>query len=277
MPQRDLSVRDPRLAAELRQLRLGLSLENQVVARRINWSPSKLSRIESGTLGVTVRDLGSLLTFYKVPPQDKRTLLDFAAARLTARFRFPGDYFSGAQEASSVIEWAPLAVPRLLQTAGYAQALLESAQPVTGMTPQDVRGMTADLGRWQNGLDGDPPLELRALFDESVLYRLVGDASVMRGQLTQLAKATALPAVRLQVLTPGSGGPAGVAGFTCLGFRAEGRLPETSALLLDRRAGPVRADDPDEAWRCAKAFDYLWEAASPAGPAISRALAEAWS
>lgn len=276
MTLRDLSVRDPRLAVELRQLRLGLGLENQVVARRVNWSPSKLSRIESGTLGITVLDLDKLLTFYKVPPQDKQALLDFATARCAARFRFPGDYFSGAQDASSVIEWAPLAVPRLLQTAGYAQALLESAQPVTGMTPQDVRGMTADQGRWQNGLDGNPPLELRALFDESVLYRLVGDARVMRAQLTQLAKATALPAVQLQVLARDSGGPAGVAGFTCLGFQAEGRLPETTALLLDRRAGPVREDDPDEAWRYTKAFDYLWEAASPAGPAISRALDEAW-
>ena len=112
---------------------------------------------------------------------------------------------------------------------------------------------------------------------ESVLYRLVGDPSVMRAQLTQLAKASALPAVKLQVLTWDSGGPAGVGGFTCLEFAAEGKLPETAALLLDGRVGPARVDDPDEAWRYARAFDYLWEPASQPGPAISRALAEAWA
>jgi hypothetical protein len=277
MALHDPSVRDLRLATELRLLRHGLELENQVVARRLGWSASKLSRIESVSLGITVSDLDRLLTFYKLPAADKRALLDFAAGRTAARFRYPGDYFSGAQEAASVIEWAPLAVPRLLQTADYARSLLESAQPVTGMTPQQVRGMISDLGRWQNGLDGKPPLELRALFDESVLYRLVGDPSVMRAQLTQLAKASALPAVKLQVLTWDSGGPAGVGGFTCLEFAAEGKLPETAALLLDGRVGPARVDDPDEAWRYARAFDYLWEAASPAGPAISRALAEAWA
>jgi transcriptional regulator with XRE-family HTH domain len=276
MPLRDLSVRDPRLAAELRLLREGLHLENKVVAARLGWSASKVSRIESATLGITLHDLDRLLTFYKVPPDDKRALLAFADEQSAARFRFPGDYFSGAQEAASVIEWAPLAVPRLLQTADYARALLESAQPVTGMTPQDVRGMTTDQGRWQNSLDGNPPLGLRALFDESVLHRLVGDARIMRAQLTQLAKASSLPAVQMRVLTWDSGGPVGVAGFTCLEFAAVGKLHETAALLLDRRTGPVREDDPDEAWRYTRAFDYLWEAGSPAGPAISRALAEAW-
>jgi transcriptional regulator with XRE-family HTH domain len=277
MTLRDLSVRDPRLAAELRLLREGLHLENKMVAARVGWSASKLSRIESGTLGITLNDLNRLLTFYKVPPEDKKALLAFADEQSAARFRYPGDYFSGAQEAASVLEWAPLAVPRLLQTADYARALLESMQPVTGMTPQDVRGMTTDLGRWQDSLDGDPPLGLRALFDESVLDRLVGDVRVMRGQLTQLAKATSLPDVQLRVLTLGGGGPAGVAGFTCLEFAAVGKLRETTALLLDKRTGPVRVDDPDEAWRYTKAFDYLWEAGGPAGPAISKVLAETWA
>ncbi|MGW7572251.1 Scr1 family TA system antitoxin-like transcriptional regulator, partial [Streptomyces tendae] len=47
----------------------------------------------------------------------------------------------------------------------------------------------------QEVLRADPPLELRAVIDESVLHRGIGGPEVMRGQLAALREAAALPHV----------------------------------------------------------------------------------
>jgi hypothetical protein len=78
--------------------------------------------------------------------------------------------------------------------------------------------------------------------DEAVLRRPVGEAAVMRAQLSRLAGVARLPGVRLQVVPFARGGHAGASGsFSVLRF-AERDLPDvvymeqlTSAVYLDQR------------------------------------------
>jgi hypothetical protein len=86
------------------------------------------------------------------------------------------------------------------------------------------------------------PPRIWAVMDEAVLRRPVGEAAVMRAQLSRLAGVARLPGVRLQVVPFARGGHAGASGsFSVLRF-AERDLPDvvymeqlTSAVYLDQR------------------------------------------
>src|SRR5215831_4148876 len=55
-----------RLRAELRRLRLARDLSVETVTARVEWSTSKLIRIEGGQVGISVSDLNALLNEYGV-------------------------------------------------------------------------------------------------------------------------------------------------------------------------------------------------------------------
>ena len=68
------SVRERRLAAELRLLRTAGQLHGKDVATSLGWSASKVSRIETGRSGVSGDDLERLLELYAVPEQQAALL-----------------------------------------------------------------------------------------------------------------------------------------------------------------------------------------------------------
>src|SRR3954453_6536532 len=63
------SVRERRLAQELRLLRELGQLHGKDVAERLGWSASKVSRIENGRIGISSEDLELLIELYEVPEQ----------------------------------------------------------------------------------------------------------------------------------------------------------------------------------------------------------------
>src|SRR3954454_13152564 len=63
------SVRERRLARELRLLREAGQLHGKDVAERLGWSASKVSRIENGRIGISPDDLEVLIGLYEVPEQ----------------------------------------------------------------------------------------------------------------------------------------------------------------------------------------------------------------
>src|SRR4051794_23882272 len=87
-------VEDPvaarrRLHVELRKLRLEAGLTQRRVADRLDWSPSKIIRIESGATGVSVTDLRALLAEYGVSEEGTVAGLT-SMARLSRRQPFSG-------------------------------------------------------------------------------------------------------------------------------------------------------------------------------------------
>ena len=93
MPERDTpSVRERRLAHELRQLRVAAGLPGKDVAAALHWSPSKVSRIENGRSGIGADDLERLLLLYRVPEEQADFLRRLAPA---ARPRGWWDVFAG--------------------------------------------------------------------------------------------------------------------------------------------------------------------------------------
>lgn len=89
-------------------------------------------------------------------------------------------------------------VPGLLQTRGYATALLSSITAFQG-TPNDVAdAVEARLARSRVIREGDHRFSL--LIEESVLRYRLGDAETMAGQLGSLLEVMALPRVSLGVI-----------------------------------------------------------------------------
>ena len=64
------AVQRRRLRTELRRARLQAGLTPAQVAERMEWSLSKVIRIEAGTVGVSANDLKALLALYKIADED---------------------------------------------------------------------------------------------------------------------------------------------------------------------------------------------------------------
>jgi hypothetical protein len=111
------------------------------------------------------------------------------------------DFIGLEAEAESALTWQVVAVPGLLQTEEYARAI-HSAHQQTLRVPPGVseRRIAVRMIRQQILTARNPPLELSAVIDESVLLRKVGSHEVMSEQLHHLAEMARLPNVELRVL-----------------------------------------------------------------------------
>jgi transcriptional regulator with XRE-family HTH domain len=64
------------LRNELRQARQSAGLTQRQVATQMDWSQSKMLRIESGVVGISTTDLQALLTYYRVTEDRRRELVE---------------------------------------------------------------------------------------------------------------------------------------------------------------------------------------------------------
>jgi transcriptional regulator with XRE-family HTH domain len=229
------TVRRRRLAAELRRLRG--SRTGTTVAKALGWSPAKVSRYELGQGTFPLEEIEKLLDYYGVTEPRRAQLLalaeeanerawwyDYADALPTGYMEFIGL----EAEAASALDWQLVAVPGLLQTEEYARAIHAAHQQVILMPPGVFeRRIAVRMIRQEVLTARNPPLELSAVIDESVLLRKVGSREVMSAQLRYLAEIAQLPNVDLRVLPLQSETSLRADGFVVFGFGAQ---HETSKL-----------------------------------------------
>ncbi len=198
------AARRRRLGSALRQVRESAGLNLDQVADRLECSTSKISRVETGQIGVISRDVRDMLALYEVSPSDRDTIMAIMESSRTEVWWQPylsvltDEYISYEDEAAAIEAYEAQCVPGLLQTADYASALFLAARPDLGREDLDAR-IEVRLGR-QRRLTSDDPLHFWCVIDEAALTRPVGTADVMRAQLRHLVEATELPNITLQVL-----------------------------------------------------------------------------
>jgi transcriptional regulator with XRE-family HTH domain len=251
--------------------RSGLTLE--AAATRLEFSTSKLSRIENGQQVVDVHWVRSMLDLYDAG-ENWEELLDLARqARQPGWWRAYGltdlGYVPLEANASLVREFNITIVPGLLQTADYARAVFRSAaRPLDGERIE--RDVEVRMIRQRRLLAEDKPLRLEAIVDESVLYRPIGGHDVLREQLDHLIITAELDTVTLRVLPAEAAEHPGLSGgFIVLTF---GDLAEPDLVYVEHVIGAVHIEKGDEVARCTLAFDHLWSAAL--SPTDSVALLE---
>ena len=274
-----ISFADPRIGAELEAERLRRGWTGENAAAKLGWSPSKICRIEGARTSVTARALEQLIALYAIPEPRAgalRALNAAAAARRRGVLDGESDLLAGADLAGTVREWAPQYVPRLLQTPAYAEALANSRQRVIPTSPAMVRAQVAAVTRWQDRLTGDPPCQVRAVLDESVLRHVAGDDRVMRAQLGYIAEAGDMPgtSIEVRVLPFGCPAPSVPGGFIHMSYPpAEGLAACPDGVLLENLDGLYRPDlSESDIWKRQLMFGTLWELAEPAAAAVGRVL-----
>lgn len=203
----DPVVHKRRLKNELRQAREASGRTRVEVAAAMEWSPSKLNRIESGSVNITTNDLRALLDYYGITDRKRLDgLVDLArAAREPSWWTNYNDIvtpeyqaFLGFESSASVIRaFEPLFVPGLLQVREYARAVTKAASSI------EVKELEAlvDLRIERQQILGrsDSP-ETHFILDEAVIHRVVGDPEIMRGQLRHIRELSEHPSVTTHIV-----------------------------------------------------------------------------
>jgi transcriptional regulator with XRE-family HTH domain len=223
----DPTVQRLALRLQLRKIRIDADLTQKEVAKRLEWSPSKILRIESGENGVSATDLQALLTLYKVT--DPRRTEELARLAREGRRPSAGNYddvlskesqlLQRYEKSASIIrQFEPIVVPGLLQTREYAENMLRLYASPDDSERIVQRRIDARLER-QELLERDNPPEMFFILDEAVVRRRIGfeapgDAgrSVMRQQIEYLKKINEHPRVSIQIMPFAVGGYQGMRG-----------------------------------------------------------------
>ena len=219
------TVRRRRLGSELRKLRELKGMTAEEVASRLLVSQSKISRLENGRRSISQRDVRDLCNVYGV--EDMRivdSLMQMAKeSRQQGWWHAFGDipysvYIGLETEAASLRVFEPQVVPGLLQTEGYASAVIAGNLPEASPEQVDKR-VNVRMRRQERITDPDGPLRMWAVIDEAALCRRVGDPHTMREQLVHLVELSHLPHVTVQVLPFQAGAHPGLSGqFAVLEF-----------------------------------------------------------
>jgi len=252
------TVRRRELGALLRALRTQKGLTVEQVAESLLCSPSKVSRMETGRGIATPRDVRDLYELYEVTDESERDRM----MRLAREGRQQGwwqsydldfDRYVGLEEeAVGVKYYQSTIVPGLLQTPGYARAMLEVSIPKLA-PPRIDELLEVKLTR-QRILTRDPPLQLWAVLDEAALHRVVGGPAVMAAQLHRLINVTSRPNVTMQVIPYGAGAhPAMDSTFNILDFGRS--VPAT--VYVEGLVGWIYLDRQADIKKYQQVFDYL--------------------
>ncbi|MDA0566647.1 helix-turn-helix domain-containing protein [Streptomonospora sp. S1-112] len=271
------TLRRRRLSWRLRELReqAGLTADevtNQAHERGASrWSASKITRIERNEwVRPKVEDVELLLDIYRVDDPGERDAIVILAKQARQRGWWVGyadvlgkGTLTGLEPEASVVRTFELAViPGLLQTEGYARALIASSG-ITDAAEIDRR-VEARMMRKQILARSDAP-RYWAIIDESALRKIPRE--LREEQLRHLVQVQR-PNLRVQVLPDSIGPHAGMMGqFLILDF------PEDpSVVYVEGHTTQLFHEEPEEVERYKLLYDYVQSTALSVDE--SRALLE---
>ncbi|TDQ00964.1 helix-turn-helix domain-containing protein [Labedaea rhizosphaerae] len=219
------------LGAAMRRIRQAAGLTGRQVARKTGWDPSRVSRIEWGQINIEVSELTWYLGIMRVDKEVALPLIDLCRRAkedrghwLSPHGEWVPDTLSSLiyheSKASVSIQYEPLLVPGLLQSEGYARALISRET-------------------WRKGADVDASVEVRlerqdvlARSDCSFVFYVhehalnleVGGPAVMYEQMVTLTLLSAAPNVDVHIV-PNSAGERSVLGEAFGLFEFEDHSP----------------------------------------------------
>ena len=255
-----------RVRGTLRKAREARGLTQRQAAEALDWSMSKIVRIEAGAVGVSTTDLRALLGLYRVSDEAEVAAI-VEMARASKRRPWFAKYqevlspafaqYLGYESAASAIRaFEPLAVMGLLQTDDYARAILQAIAASRADERSELRAARQEI------FDRADCPDMFFVLDEAALRRRVGGAGVMRGQLRHLLAVMEHPKISLQIVPFAVGAhPAMPGSFTILEF------PDWDEDVLYQETAEGSITTREHQDRIAKyraAFDQLQDISLPA-------------
>lgn len=269
-------VQSALLRNELIRLRKDSGLTQEQVAASLDWSPSKLIRVEGGRSSITKVDLDALLTTYGVSSESQRERLQtlnrgarerpwWAAYRDDIHPTYL-EYVGYEAGAAYIRQYLAGVIPGLLQTPEYAEVLTANGVDASRVEPV----VQLRLQRQEELAKRSTPPRQYYVIDESSILRHVGisqDPAIMPNQLRYIAdKAERDDRLSVRVIPFKAGAHSGLDGpFTLLEF--DGALPDVLYIDLGREMTLVTGGDP-RLGQYADDFEVLQETALSAADSI---------
>ncbi|MFC3347939.1 helix-turn-helix domain-containing protein [Streptomyces echinoruber] len=197
-----------RVARRLRDLRADAGLTGTELAQRCGWTHPKTSRLENARTPPTPDDIRRWCAACGADDQADDIIAqsrDAESAHMEWRRqvraglkRLQDSYVDLYQATELFRVYSPTLVPGLLQTEGYAAAVLSSVAELFDI-PNDAE-QAAGARVQRNQIIHQPGHRFVMVIEEGVLYHQMGDADAMAAQLGYLLTAGALPSVSLGII-----------------------------------------------------------------------------
>jgi transcriptional regulator with XRE-family HTH domain len=253
-----------KLRAALRRAREESGYTQEHAARALDWSLSKLIRIEAGIVGLSTVDCKALLDLYGVTDAAQiGTLVELARVSRRKPWWFEHKdsldpvftkYLGLEAGASTLRTFQSLTVPGLFQTPEYAAEVTGGAW-VDPLSDETVgRMVQVRLARQREVFDRAEPPTLVSVLDEGVLRRAVGSSEVMRGQLTHLAALAEQPNVTVLVVPFSAGVPVYLNSFVVLSFPDP---EDTDVVYMEGTSGQQVIEDGNPIAQYKSTFERL--------------------
>ncbi|MFC8916229.1 helix-turn-helix domain-containing protein [Streptomyces sp. NPDC057116] len=259
------TARRRRLSIELKKLRESHGYTCAQVGDALDWSGSKVNRMETGTGRIQPSDVDALCRFYDTNDELRDFLKSLARqAKTRGWWQAHGSgvpawfsiYVGLEQEISTFRQYQCEFLPGLMQTSAYAAELHRATNQ---LSPEDVERAVRVRMERQAMLTRPNAPDAWFIVHESALRNAVGDATLMREQLERILESMELPRVTLQVLTFDSGSYPATGPFTMLGFPD----PEDPDIVYrDGITDAVYLEGASDVREYARAFDMLRAAAA---------------
>lgn len=221
-----LSLRVQWLGERLRKARLQAGYTLEDAGEYLQIRHVTLSRFENGIYRPKPSYVRDLIDFYGISDELERTALlqlNKDAWRKDWRdgesqgFSMPFiDYTWLESRAAHIKAYEPLLVHGLLQTPGYARALIEAGQGETAPSETIAFTLQSRMDRQRKLVDAESPT-LQVILEEGALRRRIGSSAVHAEQLRRLIEVNETDYIDVRVLPGESGWHPGLDGpFTLI-------------------------------------------------------------
>ncbi len=223
------------------------------------FSSTKLSRLETGRVGASPRDIRDLCIVYGITnPAERERLMALAREGKQRAWWQQSDlpyatYIGLEAEAASISDYNTDVVTGLLQVEGYARAIFESGDPPLDSAVLERRVEARIRRRSLLMRDDAPPLH--CIMDESALRRPIGGPVVMRAQLERIIEVASLPKVTYQLIPFAVGAHPGLdSNFVILEF---GKAMVNNVVYVEGVVGNIYLESIAELKRYKRIFSRL--------------------
>jgi transcriptional regulator with XRE-family HTH domain len=196
------------VARQLRDLRRNAGLTVTELASQCHWHHAKTSRIENARTPPSPTDIRAWCQATGADDQAEDLIAASQHAeslyrewrqRVRSGLRKLQDSYVELYRSTGLLRvYSPVLVPGLLQTEGYARALLSTNARLLGVPDDGAEAAAARLERSQ--IIHQPGHRFVMVIEEAVLYYQLGDVDAMAAQLGYLLTAGALPAVSFGII-----------------------------------------------------------------------------
>ncbi|MFF8640280.1 helix-turn-helix domain-containing protein [Streptomyces sp. NPDC015345] len=255
------TTRRRQLGAMMRKLRARKGLTLEEAGALVGVSKATVSRYETQAGPVKWLVVDALCREYAATDAERRAVVALAKdVRQQGWWRSFTDSIPESMNLLLTLEdeavredhFSCVYVPGLLQTRAYSTAVQYANE--MRLAPVEIERLVDIRMKRQEILERPNPPRLWAILDESVIRRVVGSPSTMRGQLDRLLEANESPGITLQVLPFSKGAHSAALGsFVIIG----GTEAALDVVYVDLHTGSLFLEKDEELERYRLAFDYL--------------------